>query len=177
MWRLKPPPLDTSGEVKGCAVFEVSESYLPDEAHRHKRTNQPFRDPAALVVLQKIASGLRQQGYETTEPKHGKACDAILRCEFENFGITTIINVECRQEDVIRFRLLTWMTRGLLSRLLYRERPPSPEIKDQWNRLCSVIGQQLGEITGGRSALWLTRNQAERDWSQRGGVAHPSDSE
>jgi hypothetical protein len=139
---------------------------LPPIRGNHDALDKPFRDPAAVFVLQKIVLGLCQQGYEVTGPRHGKSCDAIVKCKFKNFGMTVVLNVSRRERGIVRFRLLTWKTRRQLS-LFRPEEESTLEIEEHWGALCLAIDKQLRQITGVEPVLWLTRSEAERRWSEQ----------
>jgi hypothetical protein len=135
-------------DMKSRTIFEVNESLLAPMARGYQMT-RPFRDPAGLDISQKIASGLRQQGYEVTEPKNGKACDAVFRCKFKDFSITAVLAIDDRREGVVKCRLLTWKSRKTpLARLLQRDPPMSTAMEEQWKRLCSALDEQLRGAVG-----------------------------
>jgi hypothetical protein len=156
---------ESSEELKTCSVFSIEEGRLLGKEGHHRQPHQPFRDPLALAILQEVVSGLRQQGYRLSEPKHGKATDAITECKFKNFSITVAFNVHDRRKDVVQFRLLTWKSAKPLRTFLHQENPSSSEVKEQWEGLRSALDRQLRVTTGAESIPWLTRAQAERSWS------------
>ncbi len=139
--------LESANRLKSRSIFEVSEERLPLEARGYLAT-RPFRDPAALDIVRRIAFGLRERGYEVTEPKHGRACDAIFRCRFKGFNITLILLIDDRKNGTIKGRMVTWKTRKpLLTRLLHGELS-TPEMKEWWKGLSSALDRQLRDTVG-----------------------------
>jgi hypothetical protein len=153
-------------EVKSCCVFTFCDEGLPSGKSR-SHALRPFRDPAALLIFQRLAHGLRQEGYEITEPKHGDACDAIMRCKLNDVVITLVINGQERKETV-EYRLLTWRRTTALGKLLGRDRQLTSGDKKEWNSLCLAIGQELQDVIGATTVIWLTRRDAEIQWSKAG---------
>jgi hypothetical protein len=135
---------------KTCWIIGVKADTLPP------RTNHLFQDAGALLIFENLASSLRQLGYKITSPKRGKACDAVFRCELDEFTITTILVFISLEGDNAIYQLLTWPKKPLFSKL--RKVRNIPEVR--WRELCAAIDQQLHSIPGLSSLRWLTRVEA-----------------
>jgi hypothetical protein len=109
---------------------------LPDIHPRHDLKRTPFRDPAALPMLQKIAEELRAEGHEVSKPKPGKACHGFCRARFPDVEIALVLLLR-RRKGKIEFQLLTWPSQSLRQRLVGRTLA-SPDCKE-WGELCSAI--------------------------------------
>jgi hypothetical protein len=159
---------DWKVEVRSCCVFKAAEEGgKPQHAPGLRPCNRrPFRNQTALVISKALAFGLRQMGYKISEPRHGKACDAIFRGTLPGIVITVVINSqESRNSRDTEYRLLTWRRSSPLGGLLPWGGRLAPEDKTEWRKFCLAIDRQLKELTYTRNATWLTRRDAERLWS------------
>src|SRR5258708_30528889 len=75
---LKPEIQDqASSGLRPCAVFELPEAAYPVLPPGKQ---PPFRDPAGLLILRKIAEGLSNRGYRTTKVKPAIGIEAGVLC-------------------------------------------------------------------------------------------------
>jgi hypothetical protein len=140
-------------QTKSRLSFRVPES----EPHTNlKRT--PFRDPAALPMLQNIAEGLHAQGYEVTKPKTGKACHGACRVIFPDVEITLVLLVR-RRRGKVEFEILTWPSQTLRQRISGR-RMKSANCTE-WAELCSAMHTILAGDSRMESVLLRTFSEAE----------------
>jgi hypothetical protein len=121
-----------------------------------KRT--PFRDPAALPMLQHIAEGLHAQGYKVTQPKTGKACHGVCQVIFPDVEIEVVLLVRrCRGK--VEFEVLTWPSQTLRQRISGR-RMKSADCTE-WAELCSAMHTVLAENSRVESILLRTFSEGE----------------
>jgi len=147
-------------QVRTCAHFRVNEKFL--DAVQTQSKAKSFRRPAALDILRRVASGLRQTGYKVGDPKPGKGCDAVLRW---NPLITVVLNVAERKGGIVKCDLLTFRSRSLLNDFFDRNKPTEAQFTEQWAGFCLAIDKQLRESVRADSVTWLTRKEAESQWS------------
>ena len=113
---------------------------LPDTRPHGDLKRTPFRDPAALPMLQTIAEDLHAEGYEVSKPKPGKACHGFCRVKFSDVEIAVVLLLR-RRRGKVEFQLLTWPSQSLRQRLVGRTLA-SPDCKE-WSELCSAINSIL----------------------------------
>jgi hypothetical protein len=154
--------------ILSCATFEVMESALVSDRSRFQERQRPFKDKILLEILISLVALLREDGYELTDAKHGMSCDAIARCILKDSSITLVLNVAGRDSGILKCDLLTWVRAPFRKRLrnFFRGASSQPETIEQWRRLCSAIDMKLRHQPGVRSVFWMTRDDAERNWSK-----------
>jgi hypothetical protein len=127
---LRESPIEEAA-VKNCFVLRVA-SDLPATKIRR------FRDPLYLRIAGKIVGELRVRGFQVTEPKAGKACDAAFTVKFRRFRIEVVM-LATRYPGAIEGGILTW----------YRKLPFLPVswqfIHDEWAKLVDAIDCNLPE--------------------------------
>jgi hypothetical protein len=140
-------------QTKSRLSFSVPES----EPHTNlKRT--PFRDPAALPMLQSIAEGLDAQGYAVTKPKTGTACHGACRVIFPNVQIIVILLVRRRRGNV-EFEILTWPSQTLRQRISGRKMKSAD--CNEWAELCSAMHAILAGDSRVESIVLRTFSEAD----------------
>ena len=143
-------------QTKSRLSFNVPES----QPHTNlKRT--PFRDPAALPMLQSIADALRAQGYEVTNPKTGKGCHGACRVIFPDVEISVVLLVR-RRRGKVEFDILTWPSQTLRQRSSGR-RMRSADCTE-WAELCSAMHTTLAGDSRVESVLLRTFSESENSW-------------
>ena len=149
----------SQSKTKSQFFFEVPE---PEPGENARAT--VFRDPAAVPMLSRIAAQLRGLGYEVTEAKPGKACDAGCRVEFHTVSIALILFVR-RNAEKVAFQLATWPVQSLRQRTFGR-RIESPGDCQEWGRVCSAIKPILAGISLHGPVIATTFADGERasDW-------------
>ena len=118
-------------ETKSRISFSVPESEPDASAKR-----SPFRDPAAIPILQRIGRALVAEGYDVTEPKVGKACHGACRVAFKHVEISVVLLVH-RRNAKIEFEIMTWPSQSLRQRMAGR-RMTQPDCQE-WAELASAI--------------------------------------
>ena len=108
-------------------------------------------------MLKQIAETLRVKGYETTEPKPGKACHGACRVIFPDVEICAVLLVRRRKRKV-EFELLTWPSQTFRQR--FRRTMKSPDCQE-WAELCSTIRDILAEDAQLKSLRWRVFMEAE----------------
>jgi len=155
-----------SSVLKCCATIRLKadESF---DATRSRKT-EPFRNPIAFNILDEIASGLRGIGYKVGQTRQGKACDALVHCNLAEFSLTIFLlaNINQKPDDLLEFHLQTRPTRPLINFLLFRNSKIERRLVEAWNELCVAVNQQLQTLPNIESVLWLTRGEAEIQWSK-----------
>ena len=147
-------------DVKNRATFAVNEGDLSPEAKGYQLV-RPFRDPAAIEILQKIVSGLRANNYKVTEPKSVKAADGFVECILGQFVIYAVLLIDERDSGVIKCRLRTGQKRqSLFARLFAKRRTESLALYQQWKDLCSNIDEQLRQVVRAEQIVWLTKSES-----------------
>jgi hypothetical protein len=129
------------------------------ESQPHTNLKQtPFRDPAALPMLQSIAEGLHAQGYDVTKPKTGKACHGACRVIFPNVEISVVLLVR-RRRGKVEFEILTWPSQT------WRQRISSRKMKSadctEWVELCSALHTILVRDSRVESVLLRTFSESK----------------
>jgi hypothetical protein len=149
----------TGGEIESCCLLEMS-------ADRENSVNsRRFRDPDALAIFNKLADGLRTVGYDVTEPKHGKATDAYLRCRFADFDISIILNAHSYGSSLRKYCLISWPRKSIL-RVCFRRGSSGSEVDQKWKNLCLDIDKQLRGNVDVKATQWFTRADARKVWKE-----------
>lgn len=111
-----------------------------------------FRDPLGLEILCQVAGCLRADGFQVTDPKEGKACDAIFCVQFADMEVSVVLGAN-RPGDRIECFVLTWVPKRWRLRPFWRL--PFPQrTSENWNGVCDAIERAL---KGNANVLSLTR--------------------
>ena len=131
---------------------------LPDVQQNGDLESRPFRDPAALPLLQSIVDQLREDGFEVTTPKSGMACHAGCQVTFSDVCIAVIMLLKRRAGEV-KFHVLTWPSQSLWQRFTGRAltSPDCPE----WSAVCSAIHAILARDARLQSLVSRTSSEDE----------------
>jgi hypothetical protein len=113
-----------------------------------------FRDPLALEVHRRLAAQLRMDGFDVTDAKPGKACDAAFSVKFPKFNVFVMIAAERPN-----YAILTWCSRPLWTTV------PPREVSDDWVRTCDGIEKALKQDLNVSSIKRFPRKQS----NERGG--------
>lgn len=151
-------PLD----LKSVVVFDVPEFDYP---HAPTEQRRPFRDPAGLPILRRIADGLSKRGYRTTEVKRAHGIEAGFGCRLRDESeISIILGVSKRRNGSISCGLITYYSPSLLDR--WRASSDSTERVAEWSRLCDAINEEIVSTLRAPSVLWLTEAEASELWKR-----------
>src|SRR6266404_6085294 len=121
---LKPEIQDqASSGLRPCAVFELPEAAYPVLPPGKQ---PPFRDPAGLLILRKIAEGLSNRGYRTTKVKPAIGIEAGFSCRLmDGSEIRIILGISRHKDGFVTCDLISYYSPSLLDR--WRGRSPSTE--------------------------------------------------
>ena len=136
------------------ASFKIAESSL-GKIDYEANPRSFFRDPAALKTLEKLAAGLRKDGYNIDNPRPGKACQAF--CSYSpapDRKINIMLFVDDRTQELLECRLLTLYGQPFIYRFLRRDLLASPQFLEHWRNFCAAIDSRLKEALGARSVKW-----------------------
>jgi hypothetical protein len=131
---------------------------IPESGPHANLKRTPFRDPAALLMLQNIAERLNAQGYEVTKPKTGKACHGACRVIFPDVEISVVLLVR-RHQGKVEFEILTWPSQTWRQRISSRKRKSADCTK--WAELCSTMQTILAADSRVESVLLRTFSESE----------------
>lgn len=153
-----------SGEVKNCAVFDVLE-YRENTPRDSEHPTRPSRVMIARYILDGIASGLREAGYEVADAKRGQGCDAVTHCKLNGWSVVLTLNVVKRNPNAASCHLRTWRSQSLRERLLRCKAANDYATEEVWNKLCRAADRALNQHFKTQSLEWVTRDEATRRWS------------
>ena len=158
--------MNTSGsdEVKSCAIFQVLE-YAKNPSGEQEHAIRPSRIMIAKYILDGIASGLREAGYEVADAKRGQGCDAVTRCKLNGWSVVLALNVVKRNPNAATCHLRTWRSQSLRDRLLRCKAAADDATVEVWNKLCRAADRALNQHFKTQSLEWLTREEAISRWS------------
>jgi hypothetical protein len=148
--------------LRPCAFFELPEAYYPaPPVGKHP----PFRDPAGVPILRKIAKRLSNRGYHTTEVRRAVGIEAGFRCRLMGGSeIRIILGISRQKRGFVTCDLITYCSPSLLDR--WRGRSASAERVAQWNRLCETINEEIVRTLQATPVLWLTEAAASERWKK-----------
>jgi hypothetical protein len=118
-----------------------------------------FRDPAAVPMLQGIASRLTARGYDVTPPMPGKACHAACSVKFPHVLVSLVLLV-FRCNECVNYELLTWPRQNVVQRWS-GHRLASPEDCREWGEVCATVDDVLRDDEHLNSVRSLTFAEAE----------------
>jgi hypothetical protein len=107
-----------------------------------------------MDIAVKMADSLRSEGYDSGQPKPGKACDAGFACKFDGFVVDVIVMVErvstCAECAVRADPFWSFWRRARDSDI------------QQWERLCADLHKMIETSVKPTSLSWLTFREAEK---------------
>lgn len=112
-----------------------------------------FRDPVALRVMERIASGLQQNGFQVTDPRPGKACPAACELPLKDRRIHIVLVID-RDSGRLNCHLLTFCSQSIIRSLLHLNMLNSLGLAETWMQLCGAIDQSLRKIDSIRNVQW-----------------------
>ena len=156
----------TCGDLETCVAFGVDESqYPPLESENAIR---PFRDPAGLAILKRIAAGLSRNGYAVSNAKPAFGIEAGFSCQLRpGFDLQVSLGVSERRNGLVECDLITYHSPPFLKRILARDSTFHAEWVEDWRRFCLAVNNQLLQELGAVSVSWLTEQAASLRWKSQ----------
>jgi len=154
---------NSSSDLETCAVFEIDESQCPPlEPGKPPR---PFRDPAGVVILQRIADSLATRGYVVSTVKPAFGIEAGFSCQLgEGFDLQVSLGVSTRRNGFVECDLITYHSPSLLKRIFLRDATCHGEWVAAWRQFCTAINERLVQDLGAVSVAWTTEQAASTRW-------------
>jgi|SRR5215831_7250012 len=111
-----------------------------------------FRNPFGLFLLRNLATRLQTDGFQVTQVKTGRACDAWFNINFEGFHVSVVVLVK-QQADFVECNMMTWLYKPW-----WKIKLPASALKD-WARTCEAI-ERLSRDDPRLAVERLTETQA-----------------
>ena len=109
-------------------------------------------------MLQDIATGLGAAGLDVTDPKPGKACQAICAVRFRHVNVSLVLLVR-RHNGRVGCQLLTWPFQKFAQR--FSRRLKSSGDCKEWSHVCAILNDILVHDQRLRAVRSLTFSEGE----------------